>query len=86
MQHLQRYSWSDSERISWQALETEIFTVKLKRWRNPSPKGRLLLRLCPNGEQMLPVLQVIRLDLVEAFAAANLSLEKAGNEKQGLFF
>jgi len=35
---------------------------------------------------MLPVLQVIRLDLVEAFAAANLSLEKAGNEKQGLFF
>lgn len=36
---------------------------------------------------MLPVLQVIHLDLVDAFAAANLSLslEKADNENQGLF-
>ena len=34
---------------------------------------------------MLPVLQVIRLDLVDAFAAANLSLEKEDNENQGLF-
>lgn len=33
---------------------------------------------------MLPVLQVIRLDLVEAFAAANLSLKKADNENQRL--
>uniref|UniRef100_A0A8D0FKD4 Uncharacterized protein n=1 Tax=Strix occidentalis caurina TaxID=311401 RepID=A0A8D0FKD4_STROC len=35
--------------------------------------------------QMLPVLQVIHLDLVDAFAAANVSLEKADNENQGLF-
>lgn len=34
---------------------------------------------------MLPVLQVIRLDLVDAFAAANLSLEKVDNENQRLF-
>lgn len=85
MQPLHRYSWSDSEGISWQALETEICTVKLKRWRNPSPKGRLPLRLSPNGVQMLPVLQVIHLDLVDSRAAANLSLEKADSESQGLF-
>lgn len=34
---------------------------------------------------MLPVLQVIHLDLGDAFAAANLSLEKADNENWGLF-
>lgn len=85
MRRLHRYSWSDSGRIIWQALETEICTVKLKRWRNPSPKGRLPLRFSHNGVQMLPVLQVIRLDLVDAFAAANLSLEKVDNENQRLF-
>lgn len=73
--------------ISWQALETEICTVKLKRWRNPSPKGRLPLRLSPNGVQMLPVLQVIHLDLVDAFAAANLSLSlESGQWKPGTLF
>lgn len=39
----------------------------------------------PNGVQMLPVLQVIRLGLGDALAAANLSLEKVDNENQGLF-
>lgn len=70
-------------RDQWQALKTEIYTIKLKHWRNPSAQGRLLFHL-PNGVQMLPVLQVICLDLGDALAAANLALEKVYNENQGL--
>lgn len=69
-------------RAQWQALAAEICTPKPRHWSSPRAQGRL--HLPPDGVQMLPVLQVICLGLGEALAAANLSLEKVGNENQGV--